>query len=176
MPPDRSGRGRASPSALPEAEPRLTFRCSSPRRPGPPRMPDPRPHRRYSHQPVDILGIRLQQVSICNKQTHRLRAQDRSRAAALHPAPPPAPSPPALAPGLSTPTQVGEQQCPQGALVCLVRHLWRLGSLMGRERGSRHPHQGQTSCDKQRFLEKEGKDVSAHRAGRGKSQQLPPLE
>lgn len=51
-----------------------------------------------------------------------------------------------------TPTRVGEQQCPHGALICLIGYLWGLGSLAGREEESCHPHQGQTSHCKVSFL------------------------
>lgn len=50
------------------------------------------------------------------------------------------------------PTQVGEQQCPDGSLICPIGHFWGLGSLRGREQESLHPHQGQISCCKQNFL------------------------
>ena len=36
-------------------------------------------------------------------------------------------------------TQVGEQQRPHGALICLIGHLRGLGSLVGKERGCCHP-------------------------------------
>lgn len=33
--------------------------------------------------------------------------------------------------GSLAPTQVGEQQCPQGTLVCLIGHFWGAGGLEG---------------------------------------------
>lgn len=51
-----------------------------------------------------------------------------------------------------TPTQVGEQQGPQGALICFIGHFWGLGSLAGREWVSCYPHQGWTSCCTQTFF------------------------
>lgn len=49
-------------------KPKLKFRCSSFQdSTASVHASDPLPHPRYSHQPVDILGIRLQQVSICTQ-------------------------------------------------------------------------------------------------------------
>lgn len=87
---------------------------------------DPFPQPRYSHQPVDIFSIRLQQVSICT-QTDPTNCRA------------PLPFPPGPAPAPQTPTQVGEQQCPHGALVCLIGHLWGLRSLVERQQGRCHP-------------------------------------
>lgn len=47
-------------------EPRLKFRCRSFQGARASwNASDPFPYPRYSHQPVQILGIRFQQVSIC---------------------------------------------------------------------------------------------------------------
>lgn len=136
-------------------KPRLKFKCSSFEDAETSSNAEPHPDPRYLHQPVHILGVRFQQVSIYT-QTHPADFRhcrplpppplEGAGAGAFHLAPPPAPqggprevreadirmSPLTL-------TQVGEQQRPHGALICLIGHLRGLGSLVGKERGRCHP-------------------------------------